>query len=359
MASRNGIAFRTSCLFHGVCQVADVNLHFCRFTIRLEDYESKLSERTLFLVARYTPANGANGEFWDNNDGRNYRIGFRRVIGSGTGSPLATPRAVPLQASASLPTPFGSTTKSSSFSIPQVSTFGPSAIALKNSKVSWNLASSSNVAAQQKSFSAPSTLRFTPATGSRPSLGALAPTVLSKVDVSGVGAASDDEQEKAADDVLGSMRRSSPPPPAQEDNGEPLSNSPSPDPLRIPITRRHTSPYKAVSRTPHFPMPPPISIPHNSPGHSREGSDKSASPAQTYISRRLSLSNYVAPGSASSSPVSDKKKTEDEKHEARTGMATPPSTPPREARLRGLPDDEAKADAQAMLSPLVIGDNGQ
>ncbi|PIL31271.1 hypothetical protein GSI_05969 [Ganoderma sinense ZZ0214-1] len=55
------------------------------FTIRLEDYESKLSERTLFLVVRYNP--GGGGEWWDNNDGANYRTGFRRVAASPLPSP--------------------------------------------------------------------------------------------------------------------------------------------------------------------------------------------------------------------------------------------------------------------------------
>ena len=61
------------------------------FTIRLEDYEHNLASRTLWLVARYAP--GSGGEFWDNNDGKNFRVAFRRaprVAGSGMGSPLGT-----------------------------------------------------------------------------------------------------------------------------------------------------------------------------------------------------------------------------------------------------------------------------
>ncbi|KAI1790957.1 hypothetical protein LXA43DRAFT_457255 [Ganoderma leucocontextum] len=81
------------------------------FTIRLEDYEAKLSERTLFLVVRYNP--GGGGEWWDNNDGANYRTGFRRVAAS----PLPSP-----------------------------------AIGVAHS--------------QQRTFSAPSTLKTTPTTGS-------------------------------------------------------------------------------------------------------------------------------------------------------------------------------------------------
>lgn len=59
-----------------------------RFTIRLEDYETKLAERTLFIVARYIcPA----GEFWDNNDSANYRVGFRRASSSPLPTPMGTP----------------------------------------------------------------------------------------------------------------------------------------------------------------------------------------------------------------------------------------------------------------------------
>ncbi|EPQ60100.1 hypothetical protein GLOTRDRAFT_134851 [Gloeophyllum trabeum ATCC 11539] len=48
------------------------------FVIRLEDYEHRLNERTLYMVGRYT-APGV-GEWWDNNDGKNYRVGFRKVV---------------------------------------------------------------------------------------------------------------------------------------------------------------------------------------------------------------------------------------------------------------------------------------
>ncbi|KAN0134337.1 putative phosphatase regulatory subunit domain containing protein [Lactarius tabidus] len=45
------------------------------FAIKLEDYETHLWQRTLFLVVRYS-APGA-GEWWDNNSGDNYRVTFR------------------------------------------------------------------------------------------------------------------------------------------------------------------------------------------------------------------------------------------------------------------------------------------
>ncbi|KAF8265782.1 putative phosphatase regulatory subunit-domain-containing protein [Lactarius quietus] len=50
------------------------------FAIKLEDYETHLWHRTLFLVVRYS-APGA-GEWWDNNSGDNYRITFRAHSGS-------------------------------------------------------------------------------------------------------------------------------------------------------------------------------------------------------------------------------------------------------------------------------------
>jgi len=49
------------------------------FSIRLEDYEAYLWQRTLFLVVRYSAS--SVGEFWDNNSGENYRIGFRPYSG--------------------------------------------------------------------------------------------------------------------------------------------------------------------------------------------------------------------------------------------------------------------------------------
>ena len=45
------------------------------FLIRLEDVERKLVERTIFLVARFT-ATGV-GEWWDNNNEKNYRLQFK------------------------------------------------------------------------------------------------------------------------------------------------------------------------------------------------------------------------------------------------------------------------------------------
>ncbi|KAG8771615.1 hypothetical protein FRC12_003511 [Ceratobasidium sp. 428] len=46
------------------------------FTIKLDDIERNLPNRTLFCVVRYD-AHGA-GEWWDNNNGQNYRVEFER-----------------------------------------------------------------------------------------------------------------------------------------------------------------------------------------------------------------------------------------------------------------------------------------
>jgi hypothetical protein len=56
------------------------------FTIRLEDYIHKLHEKVLWLVARFSTGTG-NGEWWDNNGGRNYRVGFRIKEGHNGGRP--------------------------------------------------------------------------------------------------------------------------------------------------------------------------------------------------------------------------------------------------------------------------------
>ena len=66
------------------------------FTIRLEDHVYSLSTRTLWLAARYridsmypVPGSsqyGPGGEWWDNNGGRNYRVGFRPVVTAPTSS---------------------------------------------------------------------------------------------------------------------------------------------------------------------------------------------------------------------------------------------------------------------------------
>jgi len=47
------------------------------FTIRLEDHAYKLHERVLWFVGRYTCTGEGCGEWWDNNSGANFRVGFK------------------------------------------------------------------------------------------------------------------------------------------------------------------------------------------------------------------------------------------------------------------------------------------
>ncbi|KAH0837791.1 putative phosphatase regulatory subunit-domain-containing protein [Lanmaoa asiatica] len=84
----------------------DLNPHRVRgwdrfaFTIRLEDYAHSLTTRTLWLAARYRISStypepgstkcGPGGEWWDNNDNSNYRVGFRPVVAAT--SPRNRPR---------------------------------------------------------------------------------------------------------------------------------------------------------------------------------------------------------------------------------------------------------------------------
>ncbi|KAI0673882.1 hypothetical protein C8Q78DRAFT_1068106 [Trametes maxima] len=193
------------------------------FTIRLEDYEAKLSDRTLFVVVRYNP--GSGGEFWDNNDNKNYRVGFRRAAAS----PLPSP-------------------------------------------------SLGIVHSQQRTFSAPSTLKTTPPTS-------------------------------AVSSPFPSTRQLAPPAPPQ-------------------LTRSVSSPFPATS--PSF---------SDVQGQWKEREQKErekmserglGSPTAAYLSKKLSLSNYVAPSTSA--------------------MVTPPTTPPGTVRVRsaslpteaGLSADESK-----------------
>ncbi|KAF9647457.1 hypothetical protein BDM02DRAFT_3187974 [Thelephora ganbajun] len=55
------------------------------FIIHLELYEQKLTEHTMTFVGRFTAP--GTGEWWDNNDGRNYRVSFKRPPSSPSASP--------------------------------------------------------------------------------------------------------------------------------------------------------------------------------------------------------------------------------------------------------------------------------
>ncbi|KAF8892844.1 putative phosphatase regulatory subunit-domain-containing protein [Mucidula mucida] len=60
------------------------------YTIRLEDYAPSLASRTMYLVVRYA---AGGGEWWDNNDGKNYRVQFSK----GATPHLQLPRQFPSQ----------------------------------------------------------------------------------------------------------------------------------------------------------------------------------------------------------------------------------------------------------------------
>ncbi|CDO74423.1 Carbohydrate-Binding Module Family 21 protein [Trametes cinnabarina] len=161
------------------------------FTIRLEDYEAKLADRTLYLVVRYNPACG--GEWWDNNDGKNYRVGFRRA----PASPLPSP--------------------------------------------SLSLGAAH---AQQRTFSAPSTLKTTPPTGSI--------------------------------SLFPSSRQLAPPAPPQ-------------------LTRSMSSPFPSMS--PSFDAHEQWKE-REQKEHEKMSEHGLGTPTAAYLSKKLSFSNYVAPSTS-------------------------------------------------------------
>jgi len=62
------------------------------FNIRLEDHAYKLHERVLWFVGRYTASGEGGGEWWDNNSGSNYRVGFKVVTAvKSTGRTISAP----------------------------------------------------------------------------------------------------------------------------------------------------------------------------------------------------------------------------------------------------------------------------
>ncbi|KAF7799219.1 hypothetical protein EIP86_010451 [Pleurotus ostreatoroseus] len=392
------------------------------FTIRLEDYESKLSERTLFLVARFNP--GGGGEFWDNNGGANYRIAFRRAAPSPLGSParppfttasaydvqslvpglnlglgLSTNLALPNFSNYAIPqSQSQSQAQSQSQQMGTMSQSPPQANGsldrlLRNVEgggMGVGMGMGTGTHAQQRTFSAPSSLRYTPPT-------AAVPAVVSRVAVGGTGAAAHahahwrGERDLVVTEPEPSTSSSAPMAiagqgsggKAEEGEGEgeaektPIERAVDREALRYaaPLLRRHSSPHPARRERdePHFPMPPPIAIPHASkgpasaPGTMGTGTGKAAG---AYIARRLSLSNYVAPGmkSAGAGGSGDKEKGAEKgdkegrgkgKGREETGMATPPTTPPREEKALPSSDSEnerreRRRERDVRLSPLVM-----
>lgn len=67
------------------------------FTIRLQDLLARLEEKTMFLAVRYTVG---GREIWDNNEGQNYRIEFRKVPASSAAAHAAAQRAAQSAAAA-------------------------------------------------------------------------------------------------------------------------------------------------------------------------------------------------------------------------------------------------------------------
>ncbi|CCM02744.1 uncharacterized protein FIBRA_04852 [Fibroporia radiculosa] len=232
------------------------------FTIRLEDYEHKLAERTLFMVVRYSP--GTGGEWWDNNGGSNFRVGFRRAPAS----------------------PKGHSLNMAGMGMGMGVGFGHS---------------------QQRTFSAPSTLKTTPMT---------ATVVGDRVDVTGAEAAAVASAAVEADKEKTKNRV-----------------------YAAPLLRSFSSP---------LPSSPPTASTSGSRYSSgrTESSSLPTSPAQAFISKRLSLSNYVAPGMVNSS-----------------SMMTPPTTPPnggsgrsRSSSLPGGAGMSSDASGESSVSPDALGD---
>jgi hypothetical protein len=64
---------------------ANVGVGYDRFafTVNLADYGDRLADRTLICAVMYR---AAGNEWWDNNAGANYRVGFRRSVGGGASS---------------------------------------------------------------------------------------------------------------------------------------------------------------------------------------------------------------------------------------------------------------------------------
>lgn len=275
------------------------------FTIRLEDYESKLSDRTLFLVTRFS---SPVGEWWDNNNGQNYRVGFRRAVVSPLVSPLNTPSGTPTASAMS--SPFMST------------------VSLSNSAhflTSMNAtAGSPSGLAQQRTFSAPSALRYTPMTGALAGV-----PVISAQNGLALGGRSGTPplcRSMSSPYPGGSPTRQ--PSPLIATSGSPTRSYSAPSPL---ANQKALPTGKDAQGRPH--TLPKVHMPNSPPS-------PSATQTSSYIKRRLSLSNYVAPGSGPSPTavvkpaVSAPAPSPSPPPSGSEGLVTPPNTPPSTVRAR-------------------------
>lgn len=221
------------------------------FTIRLEDYEHKLADRTLYLVARYAPANG--GEWWDNNDGQNFRVGFRRAPASFSQSHSHNLAGMGL-----------------------------------------GMGMSVGAHSQQRTFSAPTTLKTTPTTAQ-------------------------DRERARAEEIEAATARMAALAAAQAEADRERAKSRVYAPGMV---RSASLPF------PSSPSPPMFSIYTSRPSEHEGHDSMPTSPAQAFINKRLSLSNYVAPGAGPAVSGS---------------IVTPPMTPPNgghgRARSSSLPGD--------------------
>ncbi|OCH95695.1 hypothetical protein OBBRIDRAFT_883654 [Obba rivulosa] len=244
------------------------------FTIRLEDYEPKLAERALFLVVRYNPECG--GEYWDNNDQRNYRVAFRRA----TPSPMGSPKG------------------------PSV-TLGLGGLVDTDEGIG-----SPSVHSQQRTFSAPSTLRTTPTT-----LAALAQVAANAA-------------ANASPSVT--ITPSTPPTPPELNLATPTKGAP---PQAPTLMRSLSSPFPKSPPPPRMQSPSVVSSPDGVGPQMVHSAEWRAGTNTAFerLTRRLSLVNYAAP------TISTAQTT---KHEE--GMVTPPTTPPSAAdvTLPGTSDEQ-------------------
>ena len=283
-----------------------------------------MAERTLFLVARYLPVGNGHGEFWDNNGGSNYRIGFRRAAPSPLPSPARQAFTTAYQTAYDLP-PFATANQS----LTDLLTSANASKGLPGLNAPTPLAAQHS---QQRTFSAPSSLKYTPVTGALPAV------------VSRVAATSESipETHRAAEKaVLFAVR-------GERADGEGTDSEVEKTPIErdvdalraaAPLVRRHSAPHPRRD-TPHFPLPPPIAIPKAASQSQPHSPGSPKGPAGAYIARRLSLSNYVAPCVVH--PV--------------VGMATPPTTPPKEGQ--SLPEEggkksDSESDTTPTLPPMI------